>query len=246
MRSRLRGHPPYRSPLADRFQPADIVLHRAGGDVLVGLIASFTSSPYSHAELYAGDGWSISAEARSISYVTCDRGGDAFVDVVRAAGGLTPAQQEAILQRARATLDFPCEITLLFGFPFLSHRAALRRARNDAFICAEHVAWCYRHAGIVLVPGRPESIITSADLAGDAVSYVGSWWRGRPVDDAHLNRRHAAQPPLSALAERLVATVANPRSTRDDHYRQLAAERDQAHRAHLARAAESGGGSAAR
>ena len=236
MRSRLRGHQPHQSPLASQLQPADIVLHRAGGDLLAGLIASFTSSPYSHAERYAGDGWSISAEGRGISYVICDRGGDAFVDVVRVPGGLTTDQQEAVLERAKATLDFPYEVALLFGFPFLSRRAVVRRARNDAFICAEHVAWCYRHAGIVLVPGRPESTITSADLAGDAVEYVGSWWRGRTVDDAHLNRRHPSQPPLSALAERIVATVANPRSSRDDHYRALAAERDEAHLAFLARA----------
>ena len=239
MRSRLRDHSPYRSPLADHLQPADIVLHRAGGDILAGLIASFTSSPYSHAELYAGDGWSISAEARGISYVSGDRGGQAFVDVVRVPGGLSAEQQRQILDRARSTLDFPYEIALLFGFPFLSRRAVLRRARNNAFICAEHVAWCYRHAGIVLVPGRPESIITSADLTREAVEYVGSWWRNGRVDDAHLNQRHPGQEPVSPLAARIIAAFANPHSAHDDHYRDLAGAREAAHRVYLDQRSES-------
>jgi hypothetical protein len=227
--------------MAMHLEPADIVLHRAGGDFLGGLISAFTSSPYSHAELYAGDGWSISAEAKGISYVTCDRGGAAFLDVVRLRGGLSDAQRLAILASATATLRFPYEYALLFGFPFLSRRAVLRRARNDAFICAEHVAWCYRQAGIVLVPGRPESIITAADLAADTVEHVASWAQHRRVEDAVLNRHHPLQPRRSRLAEAVIARVANPHSSRDDEYRQLADERARAHSTYAAHDPTSGG-----
>ena len=219
--------PPRATALAAVIEPGDIVLHREHGDLLGGLIAHFTASPYSHVEIYSGDGWSISAEGHGISYVEADRGGGAFVDVLRCPA-LGTARRPLVLAAAAETLGQPYEFALLAGFPYLSRRALVRRAANEAFICSEHVAWCYRRAGVTLVPERPQSAQAPADLAHSSqVRYVASFHRGRRLADAQLNQRHPLQGRRSRLAVALLRVLANPVSLRDEYYRALAARQTQ-------------------
>lgn len=217
---------PARTPgLAALLRPGDVVLHRDQGDLLGGLIGHFTASPYSHAELYWGGGWSLSAEAHGIAFAATDRGGRAFVDVCRHPG-LDAGRARRLLAAARATLARRYEFTLLFGFPYLSRRALLRRAANRGYICSEHVAWAYRQAGLILVPGRLQSAQAPADLAhSKALRYVASFHGEERVTDAQLSRFHPRQGRRNRLAVALIELFANPVSLRDEYYRGLAASR---------------------
>lgn len=218
-----RPGPPRASALSAALRPGDVVLHRDQGDLLGGLIGHFTASPYSHAELYYGGGWSLSAEAHGIAFAATDRGGRAFVDVCRRPG-LSAAQTRRLLAAARATLARRYEFTLLFGFPYLARRAVLRRAANRGYICSEHVAWAYRQAGMILVPERPQSLQAPADLAhSPALRYVASFHGAAPVTGAQLNRYHPRQGRRSWLAVALIELFAKPVSLRDEYYRALAA-----------------------
>lgn len=67
-----RPGPPRTTALTEVLQPGDVVLHRDRGDLLGGLIGHFTASPYSHAELYYGAGWSLPAEAHGISFALAE------------------------------------------------------------------------------------------------------------------------------------------------------------------------------
>ena len=218
-----RPGPPRASALSAALRPGDVVLHRDQGDLLGGLIGHFTASPYSHAELYYGGGWSLSAEAHGIAFAATDRGGRAFVDVCRHPG-LSAARTRRLLAAARATLARRYEFTLLFGFPYLARRAVLRRAANRGYICSEHVAWAYRQAGVILVPERPQSLHAPADLAhSPALRYVASFHGCAPVTGAQLNHYHPRQGRRSWLAVALIELLAKPVSLRDEYYRALAA-----------------------
>ena len=230
--SRVRRQPglPRATALTAFLKPGDIVLHRDQGDLLGGLIGHFTASPYSHVEIYSGNGWSVSAEAQGISFVTADREGRAFVDVCRHPA-LAGDQAQRLLAAVRSTLASPYEFALLFGFPYLSRSAVLRRAANQGYICSEHVAWAYRQVGLTLVPGRPDSAQAPADLAhSSALRYLASFYRGSRVVDAELSRRHPLQGRRSRIAVALIELLANPVSLRDEYYRALASSR-----AHYAR-----------
>ena len=220
-----RPGPPRAGALAAALRPGDVVLHRDRGDLLGGLIGHFTASPYSHAELYYGADWSLSAEAHGIAFAATDRGGKAFVDVCRHPE-LSAGQAQRLLAAARATLTRRYEFTLLFGFPYLSRRALLRRAANRGYICSEHVAWAYRQVGLILVPERPQSAQAPADLAhSPGLRYVASFHGAERVADAQRNRFHPRQGRRNRLAVALIELFANPVSQRDDYYRALAASR---------------------
>ena len=222
---RDRPGPARAAALTATLRPGDVVLHRDRGDLLGGLIGHFTASPYSHAELHYGAGWSLSAEAQGISFVTTDRAGRAFVDVCRHPG-LSDDQAQRLLAATRVTLARRYEFTLLFGFPYLSRRAVLRRAANRGYICSEHVAWAYRQVGLILVPGRPQSIQAPADLAhSPALRYVASFHGATRVTDAQLNRFHPRQGRRNRLAVALIELLAKPISSRDEYYRAQAASR---------------------
>ena len=226
-RIRVRPEPPQRSALTELLQPGDIVLHREQGDLIGTLTTHFTASPYSHVDLYYGAGWSLSTEAQGISFVTTDRDGKAFVDLCRYPD-LSVNEVGQVLAAAHATLASPYEFELLFGFPFLTPAAAVRRSANRAYICSEHVAWAYRKAGVNLVSKqRPLAAIAPADLAQSSkLCYVASFHRGARVADARLNVRHRLQGRPNVLGMALVELLAKPLSLGDEYYRALAASRD--------------------
>lgn len=203
------------------MQKGDIVLCRAfGKKILPTLISEFTRSPYSHVEIYVGDGWSVSAEA--VGVTLADHLNHEFVDVMRLRGGLTREQRAIVMEKAYQSLAQPYEYLLLFGFPFWGRKAAARRAANEGYICSENTAWCYKEAGIDLVPGKVESIEAPADIShSDKLEWLGAWYKGEPAADAHHNDRHQLQGKPSCLARLMIRTIADPNSMRDEYYEAL-------------------------
>ena len=56
------------------MQKGDVVLARAQAKKLLPhMISEFTRSPYSHVEIYIGDGWVVSAEGVGLVVVGCAR-----------------------------------------------------------------------------------------------------------------------------------------------------------------------------
>ena len=211
----------YDSELVQSLLEGDILLYRSLNEELVGsAISEFTRSPYSHAEIYVGDGWSVSASSIGLKFV--DTLNTGFIDVLRVPGGLTAEQKAVILERCRDTLGYPYEYLLLVGFPFWGSRAAAARAENQSYICSEHVAWAYQEAGIELVTGRARSMIAPADLAhATNLLWLGSWRNGTRVADAVPNVRHRLQGPPNWLAKLAIRALADPFSLKDEYYTAL-------------------------
>ena len=132
------------------LQKGDIILYRGEYKSFTSaLIMEFTCSPYSHAEIYVGDGWSVSAERYGISLE--DHCNTEFIDIMRLGGGLSREQRGIVLEKAYQSLAKPYAYLGLLGFPFGSEKAAARRSANEAYICSEVTAWCYKEAGIDLI-----------------------------------------------------------------------------------------------
>ena len=211
----------YDSALIRSLRIGDLIFVRAvEGEFLQSLITEFTSSPYTHVAVYVGDGWCISSEAYGISYE-----GELlhkFVDVMKVRGGLTKAQQSAIVAAAQSTLGRCYGYGTLFRFPFLSEHAA--EIGGTAYVCSEHAALTLAAGGIDVTPASmPSPIPAPADIAhAENLVWIGSWNNGEPVPDARLNERHPLQGEPSKLARLMVRVIADPFSKNDEYYRSLA------------------------
>jgi hypothetical protein len=227
----LRIPRPIDDGLTRALQPGDIILYRAHGRQLLGnLITTFTDSPYSHAEVYVGEGWSVDASGIGL---TLSKGmHNDLVDVFRLRGGLGAEQRRIIVGKAFQSLARPYDYFLLFGFPFFTSAMAARRAANAAFICSENVAWCYAEAGLDLSGrGAPTAMEAPADIGcSRLLEWEGFWDRARPVADAQRNEWHARQGRPNILARIVIRLFANPLSCRDEYYRQLHASQERAAR----------------
>jgi hypothetical protein len=223
-RCKLRIEPTeyYDNPLTRFLEKGDIILYRGEfRQFLAALIMEFTRSPYSHVDIYVGDGWSISAEAYGMTLH--DHCNTDFIDIMRLKGGLPRETRAIVLEKAYQSLAKPYEYLGFLGFPFGSEKAAARRSANEAYICSENVAWCYKKADIDLIEGKPESIEAPADIAQcDKLEWLGSWKNGRPVSDVEIHKFHRDQLSKQAgFARWLVKNVADRLSDRDEYYEKL-------------------------
>ncbi len=209
------------------MEKGDVVLPRAQAKKLLPhMISEFTRSPYSHVEIYIGDGWVVSAEG--VGLTLADHVNHEFVDVMRLKGGLTREQRAVIMEKALHSLAKPYEFLLLGGFPFWGPKSAARRAANEAYICSEHACWCYKEAGIDLVPGRPESVAAPADVAhSDRLEWIGAWYEGKQVVDAKHHEDHRFQGQPNSLARFLIRTMFDPNSLKDEYYEALSKKQSQ-------------------
>lgn len=229
---RVEAHEYHNNELTAFLEKGDIILYRGEYKSFTSaLIMEFTRSPYSHAEIYVGDGWSISAEAYGLSLEDhCNTG---FIDIMRLEGGLSREQRGIVLEKAYQSLAKPYEYLGLIGFPFGSEKAAARRSANQAYICSEVTAWCYKEAGIDLIKNRPEAIEAPADLAKSTkLQWLGAWRGAKPFPAAEHNKFHPTQLNKKAgFAKWLVKNVADLLSERDEYYERLRDEHDQKNRA---------------
>jgi hypothetical protein len=210
----------YENEMTQFLKKGDIILHRAmGGNLTSDLIREFTRSPYSHAEIYVGDGWSVSAEAAGLTL--SDSAMTHFVDIMRHPG-LTEQQVDIIVGKAYQSLAKPYEYFLLLGFPFWGENAAIKRSANKAYICSENAAWCYKQGGIDLISNKPEAIEAPADLGhSKKLDWLGSWIDGQPFDEAERNKIHSLQGKTGKFARWLIEHVADPNSSRDEFYEEI-------------------------
>jgi hypothetical protein len=219
---RVEPHEYYDNELTEFLQKGDIILYRGEYRSLTSaLIMEFTRSPYSHADIYVGDGWCISAERYGLSLE--DHCNTEFIDLLRLKSGLSREQRAIVLEKAYQSLAKPYEYLGLLGFPFGSEKAAARRSANQAYICSEVTAWCYKEAGIDLIQDRPEAIEAPADLArSPELEWLGAWKAGRPFPGAEHNKFHKLQLNKKAgFAKWLVKNVADLLSERDEYYEKL-------------------------
>ena len=146
-----------------------------------------------------------------------------FIDIMRLKGGLSREQRGIVLEKAYQSLAKPYEYLGLIGFPFGSEKAAARRSANQAYICSEVTAWCYKEAGIDLIKNKPEAIEAPADLAkSDQLQCLGAWRGGKPFATAEHNKLHRLQLNKKAgFAKWLVKNVADLLSERDEYYERL-------------------------
>jgi cell wall-associated NlpC family hydrolase len=228
---RVEAHEYHENDLTAFLEKGDIILYRGQySSFTSALIMEFTRSPYSHVEIYIGDGWSISAEAYGISLEDhCNTG---FIDIMRSKEVLSREKLGNILQRAYESLSKPYEYLGLIGFPFGSEKAAARRSANEAYICSEVTAWCYQKAGIDLIENKPEAIEAPADLANSPkLQWLGAWKAAKPFPAAVNNKIHPSQLDKKAgFAKWLVKNVADLLSERDDYYERLRDEHEQKNR----------------
>jgi hypothetical protein len=212
---------PYKivSPLTEVLLPGDIILYRAWGyQIMGGLITDFTKSPYSHAEIYTGDGWSIEAGARGVSF------NNAFhtniVDILRWKSGLSNDQRRVIIGKAYQSLAKPYEYLLLLGFPFISRKAAIQRAANQAFVCSEIVAWCYGEAGLKVCENmKPTSVRAPADFGlSKNFEWIGFYHNAEKVLDGERNVWHMIQGKRNCFARFVIEFLINPLTKKDEYY----------------------------
>ena len=247
----------YDNDATKRLKPGDILLWRGSkGDPLAAAIMLFTDSPYSHAELYMGGGWSIGAEVNGVGYNPAmgtgrnvSSPGDAWVDVVRLKGGLSRSQERILLGEAEAQLDKPYGVVDgVLGFPWPGRRARVLRATYASYGCSELVSYCYEHAGARLSPSEPP-YVAPADIGhAPNVEYLCSVYGQRVLDKGHYFNKldpEIQAEPWSKLAEFVVKDIVDPNSSRDEFYRRLG-RRLKLHRIKAWRSAQSSrhGGSA--
>lgn len=225
---RVAAHEYRSNELTAFLEKGDIILYRGEYKSFTSaLIMEFTRSPYSHVEIYIGDGWSISAEAYGISLE--DHCNTAFIDIMRLKGGLSRETRGIVLEKAYQSLAKPYEYLGLIGFPFGSEKAAARRSANQAYICSEVTAWCYKEAGIDLIDNKPEAIEAPVDLSkSPKLQWLGSWRNAEKYPAAVHNKFHPLQLNKKAgFAKWLVKNVADLWSERDEYYERIAKAHDQ-------------------
>jgi hypothetical protein len=212
------------SPMTDFMQKGDVILYRAeGNQILGGLESDITDSPYSHAELYTGKGWSIEAGNWGVSF------SKAFhtykgVDIFRWKGGLSADQQNQLAKTAYRELAAPYYYIDLFAFPYLSRKTAAKMAANGAFICSELVAWCYDQIGLNPVDNNlPVTIDAPADLGiSDHFDWLGCYNNSVKIDGIERNVwNDALQGKPNWLAKLIVALLVTPFSNKQEYYDHL-------------------------
>lgn len=196
---------PIITPLTMSLTVGDVILSRSRGAFMSSLICEYTGSPYSHAEIYVGDGWCIGAESYGVTY--SKRFQTKFIDVYRHLG-LTASQKVMILKHVHSLLEKPYEYDLILSYPWLSRHKAIERARNNAYICSELVASCYKKAHLELNAGTTDSTESPADIArSKRLRYMTTWHSGDMVKDAHPHEWHHRQPRPPWYVRALVAFI---------------------------------------
>lgn len=213
----------YDNELTKSLEKGDVIVHRAMPAILLSnVISEFTSSPYCHAEVYIRYGWSISAEAYGMTF--SDKMNKTMVDVFQYKGELTDYQRSVISEKAHQSMASPYEYGLLISIPWITRKRAIKRAANSAYICSENVAWCYKEAGIDLVPGTPESIEGPIDLAySKELEYKGTYNNGKFLGDdkkEFLYKRHELQGKIKWYV-RLLIWLLKKLSKKDEFYKEL-------------------------
>ncbi len=223
----------YRNDATRRLRPGDILLWRGSkGDPLASAIMLFTDSPYSHAELYVGGGWSIGSEVNGVGYNPAMGTGrniaspsEAWVDAVRFKGGLGEIRERALLRIAEAQLDKPYGIVDgVLGFPWPGKRDSVLRSTYASYGCSELVSYCYEKAEARLSPEEPP-YIAPADIGHSPnVEYVCSVYGSRVLDrHEYFNRLdpEIQGEPWNEFARFVVRDLVDPSSARDEFYRRL-------------------------
>lgn len=164
-------------PLLKILKPCDVIVKRFSGekDFMGSIIAHYTSSPYSHAEIHLYDGIVVSAEATGVLYVDSLKRKNAKIDIFRYLK-LTREERLIITAKAHQSVFKPYHYANLLYYPFMTDKQAAKWSKNEAYICSENVAWCYKEAGIDLVPESPEAAEDPSDLANSKVlKYFGTY-----------------------------------------------------------------------
>lgn len=222
--------------LLEDAKEQDIVLYRMHPKSLTsGIISHFTSSPYSHAEIYQFDGYTISADGNGITFKDLYKAtvygakppiGPLVaqnVDIFRLKGGLTREQRLIIQAKALQSLAKPYDYSSLLNFPYLRGEKALKRSADDAYICSEHVAWCYKNAGIDIIKDRPEAIEAPADIGlSDVLEYVGTYVRGKRIKGSHRNKFYEQE---YSFLQKLIGGAMKLFSKKDEFYKYVRANK---------------------
>jgi hypothetical protein len=240
-RNKIHMQPPERNFSGDcdlkrDLKSGDIILYRFVGknDISGGVISHLTSSPYSHAEIHIKDGYTIAATSNGLSFRDLlkynikqykpslgpsKKGQTLNVDLFRFKSGLSREQRLIIEAKALETLAMPYDYLNLFTFPFLSGKQALRKSGNDAYICSEHVAWCYKNAGIDLIEDKPEAIEAPADLGySEKLTYIGTYVEGKKIESNYKNKLMNQE---YSLLQKFISSLMGLFSKKDEFYKGL-------------------------
>lgn len=242
MKSIEKRHPPvleisriYGTEATNFLQKGDVLLYRgAKNDIVAAGICLFTDSPYSHAEIYVRDGWSIGALEDGISYDDAVGAGKAvgssdtaWIDVFRYRGGLTTAQQDALIGDDQAQLGKPYGILPgIIEFPFPQSWEFVPKSSYRAFGCSMLVSFCYGKIGLPLAT-TPAPLQSPADVGhSPRLQYICSVYGGTlRMDKAQFVNRD--DPEVQAgrwnwLAQFIVGRIIDPLSSRTEFYKNLA------------------------
>ncbi len=117
----------YKTEATDVLREGDVVLFRGKKtDILSAGICYFTKSPYTHAEIYVGDGWSLGASLNGVSLNNTIGSGkvmgmssSGWLDIYRYKGGMSKIQERVLLGKAYQQLAKPYAIIDgVIGFPW--------------------------------------------------------------------------------------------------------------------------------
>jgi uncharacterized protein YycO len=151
-------------------QPGDIILSYSG-TILDSSVNLVTKSPWSHAALVADPVKRLTIEARAFHDVCYHSLDDyRYNSIVLRVPGITPEQQNKILQYAKAQLGKPYDYqTILKELMRFELGVKLKEEENpEAFICSTLVATSYLHAGIRITDqpvAAPSDLFISKKLA---------------------------------------------------------------------------------
>jgi len=224
----MRINKKYDTEMTKDLKKGDVLLYRImqKGDfisrIVNNVIAQFTDSVYFHVEIYVGDGWSVTAGKHGVHF------SDSIIhvsnfDALRFKGGLSEEQADIITLNCYKQVGKPYDYLATLLMPFASRKAILRRSANEAWMCSELTAWCYRRANIDLVPHFEKvANISPMDIAcSGELEYIGSWYEGQRVADGQLHVRNSYQKEPGAISKFITNRIIKPRSSRDDFYNQL-------------------------
>ena len=210
------------------LKKGDILAHRTmqKGDIVSRLvnnvIAQFTKSVYFHVEIYIGDGWSIAAGKFGVHFSDSIIHSSNF-DALRLKEDLSEEDTESIILHCYKQVGKPYDYLATTLMPFASRKAIARRSANEAWMCSELTAWCYRRVGTDLVPYFEQAAaISPMDIAcSDKLEYIGSWYKGEKIPDGKLHKKNAFQKEPGLLSKFLTNRIINPQSSRDEFYQRL-------------------------
>jgi uncharacterized protein YycO len=211
------------SELTEVLKKGDVLGYRImqKGDAISRLvnnmIALFTKSIYFHVEIYLGGGWSVTAGKHGVHFSDSVVHTSNF-DALRLKRGLTEEEADTIGLYCYKQVGKPYDYLATLLMPFASPKKLAKRSVNEAWMCSELTAWCYRRIGIDLVPGFEEvSAIAPVDIiSSDQLEYLGSWHKGKPVPDGALHKRNRFQKEPGMLSYCIVRSIVNPLSEKDE------------------------------